>query len=749
MHCPRQMTIREVTMFKLSQLALAILPALLAGAAQAATPQSTATPTTAISTTATHTLTTSTVTPPSSLSSPLYLFLDDKAPADSLQFHSVGKQHYRLTTRLAKGSYRILIADRARQCGSTFGPAQAAPLPFGKANPLGNCAGQHPYQLRVLLDGDYDFTLDNAKADAPTLTVLRATHTGRVKRALPEVACHLWRGGAVTASVGKAWPDGTVLRDAYSGQQARVTAGQITLTPASGSEGILLLEPVSKPVRASFNWENATVYFMLTDRFNNGDKSNDHSFGRSGDGKNEIGTWHGGDLQGVIDKLDYIQALGSNVIWISPIMEQIHGFVGGGADGSFPFYGYHGYWPLDFTRIDPNFGDEEALRTLVAEAHKRGIRVLLDVIMNHVGYANLADLQDVGPQAVVRDSQSLPARWSDWRPQGRYSNWHGFSAHIDYQAAQWSQRWGPEWVRADLPGYPKPGKDEVTTTIGGLPDLLTESTRAVSLPPLLKHKADTRARELPHASVSDYLVQWHTDWVRRFGIDGFRADTVKHVEPQVWAKLKTAATAALAQWKAEHPKQKLDDLPFFMVGEVWQHGVARDHWYDNGFDSLINFDYQLDALANALCMNSAEPVYAKYAKVVSEPGVNILSYLSSHDTKLFFGDFENLALQRRMANSFMLLPGGVQIYYGDESGRGLMADDGVFDQASRSDMNWQELAQGPKADLVTHWQKLGQFRQQHPAIAAGSHTKISDSPYAFLRQKGNDTVLIIYAGNPQ
>jgi alpha-amylase len=738
------MTIKEVTMFKLSRLALTILPALLAGAAQAATPQTAATPTAAP-----HPLATSTVTPPSTPLSPLYLFIDDKAPADSLQFSSVGNQHYRLTTRLAKGSYRIQIADKAKQCGTTFGPAQAAPLPFGKANPLGNCAGQHPYQLRVLLDGDYDFTLDNAKADAPTLTVLRATHTGRVKRALPEVACHLWRGGAVTASVGKAWPDGTWLRDAYSGQQARVTAGQITLTPAPGSEGILLLAPVSKPVRASFNWDNATVYFMLTDRFNNGDKSNDHSFGRRGDGKHEIGTWHGGDLQGIIDKLDYIQALGSNVIWISPMMEQIHGFIGGGAEGSFPFYGYHGYWPLDFTRIDPNFGDEATLRTLVAEAHKRGIRVLLDVIMNHVGYANLADLQDVGPQAVVRDSQSLPARWSDWRPQGRYGNWHGFSSHIDYQSAQWSQWWGPEWVRAELPGYPTPGKDEVTTTIGGLPDLLTESTRYVGLPPLLKHKADTNARELPHATVSDYLVQWHTDWVRRFGIDGFRADTVKHVEPEVWAKLKTEATAALAEWKAAHPQQKLDDLPFFMVGEVWQHGVARDNWYDYGFDSLINFDYQLDALANALCMNTAEPIYAKYAKVVSEPGVNILSYISSHDTKLFFGDFENIALQRRMANSFMLLPGGVQIYYGDESGRGLMADDGVFDQASRSDMNWQELAHGPKAELVAHWQKLGQFRQQHPAIAAGSHSKISDSPYAFLRQKGNDTVLIVYAGKPQ
>ncbi len=88
-----------------------------------------------------------------------------------------------------------------------------------------------------------------------------------------------------------------MLRDAYSGLQARVAAGKITLTPAPGSEGILLLEPVGKPTRAPFSWDNATVYFMLTDRFNNGDKGSDHSFGRSGDGKNEIGTWQGAILR--------------------------------------------------------------------------------------------------------------------------------------------------------------------------------------------------------------------------------------------------------------------------------------------------------------------------------------------------------------------------------------------------------------------------------------------------------------------
>ena len=175
--------------------------------------------------------------------------------------------------------------------------------------------------------------------------------------------------------------------------------------------------------------------------------------------------------------------------------------------------------------------------------------------------------------------------------------------------------------------------------------------------------------------------------------------------------------------------------------------MNKDLWFDNGFDSIINFDYQRDALNNAQCMTTAEPTYVKYAKTINtDPNFNVLSYISSHDTKLFFGDYEDAALQRRVANSFMLLPGGVQIYYGDESGRGLMKSDGVFDQAVRSDMNWSELASGEKADLVKHWQKLGEFRNNHPAVAAGSHKKLSDKPYTFVRQKGDDKVMVVFAG---
>ncbi|MGL4207051.1 MAG: alpha-amylase [Aeromonadaceae bacterium] len=702
-------------MFQPRQLALLTLSALLATSAQAET-----------------------------IATPLYLSVNNQADGQPLKYR--GNNQYLVTTKLAKGSYQIQIADKAKSCGTTFGPASSAPLPFGKNNPLSNCAKDQSYQLKVLLPGEYDFTLDNTNPQAPTLKVLRATKAASFKRQPPSVDCQAWDGKAITVSVEKNWPNGTVLRDAYSGQTATVKGGKITMTPAPESEGVLLLEPVKSQAHP-FSWDNATVYFMLTDRFNNGDPSNDNSFGRKKDGKDEIGTWHGGDFKGITEKLDYLKNLGVNAIWITPMVEQVHGYIGGGENGTFPFYGYHGYWALDFTKIDPNYGDEAALKTMVDEAHKRGIRVILDVVMNHVGYATLADLQDVGPQGVVINQDKLPARWSDWKPTGLYGNWNSVTQNIDYQSAEWSKWWGPEWVRAGLPGYPQSGTDDVTSAVGGLPDLLTESTKHVSLPPILKAKKDTNAKDLPNATIVDYLVKWHTDWVRKFGIDGFRGDTVKHVEPQAWAKLKQEATAALKEWKAANPDKKVDDLPFFMVGEVWDHGMNKDLWFDNGFDSIINFDYQRDALNNAQCMTTAEPTYAKYANTINtDPNFNVLSYISSHDTKLFFGDYEDVALQRRIANSFMLLPGGVQIYYGDESGRGLMKGDGVFDQTLRSDMNWSELASGEKAELLKHWQKLGQFRQQHPAVAAGSHKKLSDAPYVFVREKGKDKVMVVFAG---
>jgi alpha-amylase len=124
--------------------------------------------------------------------------------------------------------------------------------------------------------------------------------------------------------------------------------------------------PVSPP--EARDWRDESIYFLMTDRFRNGDPSND---GDAAPG--HLTTWQGGDLQGVIDELPYIKGLGMTAIWITPITEQT-------------VAGYHGYWTMDFYRVDPHLGDMAKLRELVTKAHGIGLKVVLDVVINHVGY---------------------------------------------------------------------------------------------------------------------------------------------------------------------------------------------------------------------------------------------------------------------------------------------------------------------------------------------------------------------------
>src|SRR5690606_32540846 len=133
-----------------------------------------------------------------------------------------------------------------------------------------------------------------------------------------------------------------------------------------------------------------------------------------------------------------------------------------------------------------------------------------------------------------------------------------------------------------------------------------------------------------------------TEWVREYGVDGFRCDTAKHVDLESWAALKAAGVEALRAWKQAHPDKAVDDAPFWMTGEVFPHGVERDEYYDRGgFDSLINFDFQ-PRLEEILQQPAPErwqrldALYAEYAaKINADPSFNVLTYISSHDTKLF------------------------------------------------------------------------------------------------------------------
>lgn len=533
-----------------------------------------------------------------------------------------------------------------------------------------------------------------------------------------------------------------------------------------------------------FSWDNAIVYWVMIDRFENGDPSNDHSYGR-GLGPNGArihddspGRFLGGDLTGLTQKVEdgYFSRLGVNAIWISSPLEQVHGWVGG-PEGAYPSYGYHGYWTLDFTSIDANYGTESDFASFVQACHDRGIRVIMDVVINHAGYNTLADMSRLS-FGTIRDST-----WRSWSP-GPGENWHAYhDRFIDYSdSSAWASWWGPEWVRADLAGYDRCGNDDRTTCTSSLPDFKTESSQRVAVPDFLARKwsggpvneptgdvdiasspaiatvdaatppgalprtpasevnpSDSMAPAVNQSTPSEHLIGWLTHWVRTYGIDGFRLDTARNLDLATIAALKRAGVGALRTWKQENPDQSLDDLDFWMTGEIFGHGVERSEYFDAGLNSVINFSLQTDLEAGA----AVDSLYWAYSQRINgKSGFNVLSYLSSHDTKLFPRDrlFE-------AATFFLLTPGAVQIFYGDETGRPAGPADAIGTDRTRSPMNWAQIDD----ELLEHWQKLGQFRARHPAIAMGAHETLANEPYIFTRSlhagAWQDDVVVVIGAN--
>ena len=509
---------------------------------------------------------------------------------------------------------------------------------------------------------------------------------------------------------------------------ARVTRAALLLVGlAAVCLSVLAQGPKPAAVPGTFA-QNPIIYFVMTDRFYDGNPANDHSYGRQREAtpKDDVGTFHGGDLKGLTLKLKegWFKKLGVNALWITAPYEQIHGWVQGGQK-EFKHYAYHGYWALDYTVLDKNMGTPDELRELVDTAHGQGIRVLFDIVMNHPGYLDIQSAKDL----------KIDVLWSDWeKDPNLLRNYHNY---IDYNSFKFGDWWGRPWVRAGLPGYLDGGRSDLTMQLAYLPDFRTESTEFVKLPKFLKEKSDTRAVDLPNTTVRGYLIKWLTDWVREYGIDGFRADTVKHVEPEAWAALKVEAVKALAEFKAKNPTRKIDDAPFWMVGEYWGAGPERHKMANDGFDAMINFDFQEQEDTFA----KPEKLFLKYAQLQSGQPVHMLNYLSSHDTELF--PRERLI---EGGTALLLAPGGVQIFYGDETARPLGYQPHTDpQQATRSDMNWAK----PDEKVLAHWRKLGTFRARHRALATGIHRQLSAAPYTFSRVEpaSGDRVVVALGAN--
>lgn len=461
-------------------------------------------------------------------------------------------------------------------------------------------------------------------------------------------------------------------------------------------------------------WNSATVYFLLTDRFLDADSSNDHALGRAHDGA-LLRNFEGGDLKGVRQKIDegYFDSLGVNVIWLTPFVEQIRDKVDEGWGAT---YAYHGYWGRDWTAVDPALGTKDDLRAMVDAAHRHRIRVLMDAVINHVG-------------PVTPDDSAWPAAWVRSGPNCTYRS---YATTVD------------------------------CNLVPTLPDVRTESDAPVDLPPWLVEKWRREGRlEQERASLDSfftrtgyprapryYFIKWLTDWVREYGFDGYRMDTAKHFGETVSAELKREAGRAFADWKAAHPAQVLDGLPFYMVGEVsgWDPGQGRRYsfgdssvdFFAHGYDALINFAFKRDAAGS---LDTLDTWYASALHGGPLDGAAILNYVSSHD------DGQPYDLDRKdplgAGTRLLLAPGGAQIYYGDELARPLRVAGAQGDANLRSFMNWGDLT-GARADstrrILEHWRKLGEFRRAHPAVGAGLHRTLQAKPYIFSRILVTDNV---------
>lgn len=510
------------------------------------------------------------------------------------------------------------------------------------------------------------------------------------------------------------------------GSASAATVSDDSSTSASSTAAGSLVED------DGFTWDNANVYFLLTDRFKNGNTANDHSYGRTldKDGKpldgwdTNPGTFHGGDFAGVTQSIEegYFDNLGVNAIWISAPYEQIHGYCDSGK--GFAHYSYHGYYVLDYTETDANFGTKEEFKTLVDTAHEHGIRVIMDIVMNHTGYNTVADMEEFGFGTLLDGALDFKYKLTD---VGEVND------HIDYKTSEedWGKWWSNDWIRSGLPGYTEGAGGDLTMSLSGLPDFRTEQTKKVTIPPLLERKwtqegtYDQKLAKYGNSNtVTGYLSTWLSEWVKEYGVDGFRCDTAKHVDKASWNQLKQACVSALREWRSNNKGKAGADWKedFWMTGEHWDHGVGYDTYYsEGGFDSMINFAV---TGGGALASGSVANTYQGYAdQINTKEGFNVLSFMSSHDETLTRGD-ENTMLYN--AAAFLLLPGGIQIFYGDETNRPLypgVAFDGYggSGHALRSDMNWNDM----NKTLLAQWQKVGQFRNKHVSIGAGANVKLS------------------------
>lgn len=321
------------------------------------------------------------------------------------------------------------------------------------------------------------------------------------------------------------------------------------------------------------DWRDEIIYQVLVDRFANGDAGNDFNVDST-----SMGHWHGGDWQGLTDKLDYIQALGVTTLWISPVVKNV--------DSDAGFSGYHGYWTQDFDSPNPHFGDVPSLRRLVKGAHDRGMKVILDIVTNHMGQLFYYDINKNGQPDNNVYGYGCDKFIDPNDPNNPYTQPNA----TDPSCLVKKGESGIVHVSEYDPDFSLTGAVEAYTSLGNsgpAPIIFNDDPATNHMPPLPSLFQDPttfhrRGRTIDYSDgvqllngdfpgglkdidttrcdVKQALVDSYARWVELTDLDGFRIDTVKHVEPEFW------------RYFTQKVRQRLDaqgKTNFFMFGEAF------------------------------------------------------------------------------------------------------------------------------------------------------------------------------------
>jgi glycosidase len=466
------------------------------------------------------------------------------------------------------------------------------------------------------------------------------------------------------------------------------------------------------------------IYFVLTDRYANGDPANDKG-GYTGDLKHtgyepaDPGFWHGGDLRGLTGGLQRIKDLGFTAIWITPVVKnQVY-------QGTTA--GYHGYWGLDFTHVDPHLGTDDDLKTFVDRAHALGLKVYLDIVVNHTG-----DTISVGTTSFIPPSEQPyrdchgkkfnPARYVSGKfpcLDAKHMPGNPYILPTLRHAKQ------PEWLN-DVTNYHDRGDIDFNSCsplcyeqgdFFGLDDLFTEKP-----------------------NVMNGLAKIYSDWLTTYKLDGFRVDTARHVNAaffRLWVPKILAAANSVG----------VTDFPIF--GEVF----STDDTYvsqfvrDRGLPFTLDFPLQDAVTGYVAATTNARALRGRlddddYWRTASGLAPTPPTFLGNHDMgRAAFqieqhGGRDNLLQRTELGYDLLyLLRGAPTVYYGDEVG--MIGSGG--DQQARQDMfptqvqDWQQqdrigsppIGSGSSFDvtnnpLESELRALGALRDSVPALSTGA-----------------------------